>query len=178
MPITVFFLCLYSSSSLLEIHSYSTSRWRATLRLLHTVSSEIDPFPYNGSTLSFPPLIQCDSTINNFLLFMNLENSPSIRSGQLEIYNSSERSNLLETFTVFSNSITCICLDSLDLCKTDLPILISKKMSGIPLFLAFSDTCNSMSLEHTHPPASYVIHGKRWALQKYLKGLWYELFNI
>ena len=59
----------------------------------------------------------------------------------------------------------------MELCETDLPILISKDMSGIPLFLATSDTSNSMSLEHTHPPASYVVHGQRWAVQKYLKGL-------
>lgn len=156
--------------------------WRATLELLTSKAStsyqgEIDPFPDSGSLLSFPPLIQCNSMINNFLLFMNLEKSPGIRSGKLEIYKSSDRSNLIEASSVLSNSITCISLDSLDLRETDLPVLISRNMSGIPLFLAISDTCNSMSLEHTHPPASYVIHGRRWAVQKYLKGLWYDFSN-
>jgi len=51
-------------------------------------------------------------------------------------------------------------------------------MSGIPLFLAISDSCTSMSLEHTHPPASFVIHGKRWEAQKYLKIRWSSLLEI
>jgi hypothetical protein len=157
--------------------------WRASLELCSGSAStsyqgELDPFPENASLLSFPPLLQNHSTINNFLLFLNLEKSPVTRTACIKIFRSSDTSIQLGEYNIFNNSITSISLDSLNIQSSDLPVLVSKNMSGIPLFLAISDGCTSMSLEHTHPPASYVIHGKRWAAQKYLKSRWHSLLGI
>jgi len=157
--------------------------WRASLELFSESAStsyqgELDPFPENASLLSFPPLIQTHPTIKNFLLFLNLEKSPIARNATLQIFRSADTSSRLDEFIIANNSITCVSLDSLNIQSNDLPVLVSKNMSGIPLFLAISDSCTSMSLEHTHPPASFVIHGKRWEAQKYLKIRWSSLLEI
>ena len=151
--------------------------WRASLELFSESAStsyqgELDPFPEIASLLSFPPILQTHATIKNFLLFLNLEKSPVTRAAHLEIFRSSDTSSRLDEYKILNNSITCIGLDSLDIQANDLPLFVSKNMSGVPLFFAMSDGCTSMSLEHTHPPASYVIHGKRWDAQKYLKIRW------
>lgn len=157
--------------------------WRASLELFSGSAStsyqgELDPFPKYGSLLSFPPLLQTHTKIKNFLLFLNLEKSPVVRTAHLKIFRSSDTSRTLGEYKILSNCITCISLDSLNIHANDLPAIVSMNMSGIPLFFSISDGCTSMSLEHTHPPASYVIHGKRWAAQKYLKRRWYSLFDI
>jgi len=151
--------------------------WRASLELISSNAStsyqgELDPLPENASLLTFPPLLQTHSTINNFLLFLNLERSPVMRKTYLKIFRCCYTSRLLGEFSIVSNSITCISLDSLNIQANELPVFVSPNMSGVPLFFATTEGFTSMSLEHTHPPASYVIHGKRWAAQKYLKSRW------
>lgn len=151
--------------------------WRASLELFTNSAStsyqgELDPFPVKASLLSFSPLLQINTSITNFLLFLNIESSPVPRTSSLEIYRTLDICNRLDNHQVFNNSITCIGLDTLNLKQNDLPLFLSRNMSGVPLFLSISEDLTAMSLEHTHPPASYVVHGKRWASQKYLKSRW------
>lgn len=152
--------------------------WRATLGLSTTNASisyqgEIDPFASPGSLLTFCSFIQFGAEIENYLIFLNIENSPTARTSQVEIYNA-EKTALKGTFEVRSNDATIITLDGLGFSPIDLPLIICRGMSAIPLY--FSKTCDGsfLSLEHTHPPASYVVHGKRREAQKILKKIWFS----
>ncbi len=152
--------------------------WRAALGLstAHASTSyqgEIDPFPAPGSLLTFGPFIQFGEEIENYLILMNIENSPNARTAQVEIYDS-ENTALKGTFEVRNNDATIIALDSLGFGPTDLPLIICRGMSAIPLYFSKTSDGSFLSIEHAHPPACYVIHGKRWEAQKILKNIWFS----
>ncbi len=150
--------------------------WRATLGLSteHTSTSyqgEIDPFPVPASLLTFGPFMQFGHGIENFLIFLNIEKSPVTRVAQVEIYDA-DKTVLKGKFEVRNNDATIVALDGLGFSPTDLPLIICREMSAVPLYFSKTSDGNFLSLEHTHPPASYVIHGKRWDAQKILKKIW------
>lgn len=152
--------------------------WRATLALTSAHGStsyqgELDPLPAQGSFLSFAPFLQFGNGIENFMLFLNLENNPQPRSSVLEIYNSRTLGRCLGSFEVLNNALSIISLDKSDLGPEDLPVIISRGMSGIPLYFSKTTDGRHLSLEHTHPPASYVIHGRRNEAQRILKSSWF-----
>lgn len=153
--------------------------WRAALGLStpHASTSyqgEIDPFPAPGSLLTFSPFMQFGEGVENYLIFLNVEASAAARRARLEIYDSAQPGQLKGAFEVKNNSATVISLDGLGFGPTDLPVIISKEMSAIPLYFSRTRDGAYLSLEHTHPPASYVVHGKRWEAQKLLKNLWFS----
>lgn len=152
--------------------------WRAALGLStrHASTSyqgEIDPFPSQGSLLTFGPFIQFGKEIENYLILLNIENSPIIRTSQVEIYDS-EKTMLKGTFEIRNNDATVIAMDNLGFNPSDLPLIICRSMAAIPLYFSKTTDGAFLSLEHTHPPASYVIHGRRWEAQKILKNIWFS----
>ncbi len=168
------------SNSLPQIDAPRTKvpAWRSTLGISTAKASvsyqgEIDPFALPGSLLTFCPFIQFGEEIENYLLFLNVENSPVARSAQVEIYDS-EKTVLRGTFEVRNNNVTIIALDGLGFSSTDLPLIICREMSAIPLYFSKARDGLFLSLEHTHPPASYVVHGQRWTAQKFLKNRWFS----
>ena len=42
---------------------------------------------------------------------------------------------------------------------------------GIPIYFSI-DRNGQMSLEHTHPPTEYTLHGNRFFFQKLKKNFW------
>jgi hypothetical protein len=179
LSLTVSKLPAYSGS-LPRIDAARTTlpAWRATLGLSTTHAStsyqgEIDPFPTQGSFLTFGPFIQFGEGMENYLILLNIENSPIARTSQVEIYDA-KKTALKGTFEVRNNRATIIALDSLGFSPTDLPLIICQGMSAIPLYFSKTSDGSFLSLEHTHPPASYVIHGKRWEAQKILKNIWFS----
>lgn len=91
--------------------------WRAALGLSTAVTStsyqgEIDPFPVQGSLLTFGPFIQFGKGIENYLILLNIENSPITRTSQVEIYDSGE-TVLKGTFDIRNNDATIIALNGL-----------------------------------------------------------------
>lgn len=158
--------------------SCSLPAWRATLGLTTNYAAtsyqgELDPFPVPGSLLTFAPFVQFGENIRNYMLLLNLESCPKSRSSILEIYNSAVPELIKGRFEVRSNSISIIKLDCLGITPKQLPVIICKDMSGIPLYFSKTADGSFLSLEHTHPPASYVIHGQRWDAQKLLKSNWF-----
>lgn len=156
-----------------------TPSWRATLSLTSGTTStcyqgELDPFPVPGSLLTFSPFLQFGADIENFLLFLNLEKNPVLRSASIEIFDCAKPAIQKASFEVLNNSVNIIPLDKVGIGPNELPVIICKGMSGIPLY--FSKTLDGayLSLEHTHPPASYVIHGQRWSAQKMIKNAWFK----
>jgi hypothetical protein len=152
--------------------------WRATLGLTSekgaetSYQGEIDPFPSPGSLLTFGYLQQYAPGIWNYFLFLNLESSPNIRKGILEIRRADSPEACLHRCEVMSNSITMVPLDNLGVTNDDLPLIICREMSGIPLYFSVADDGTYLSLEHTHPPASTVVLGQRWQAQKIIKQFW------
>lgn len=151
--------------------------WRATIGLSGAGTStsyqgEVDPFPPKGTLLTFCPFLQYGNEIENYLLLINLEKSAVARTALVEIFDS-ETKELKGEFEVANNSATSIRLDGLGFGPTDLPLIICRGMAAVPLYFSKTSDCAFLSLEHTHPPASFVIHGNRWEVQKNLKNQWF-----
>lgn len=155
----------------------ATPAWRATIGISSSwtqtsYQGELDPFPQSGSLLSFSPFFQFGMGIENYMIFLNLEKSPATRIADIEIYDT-KRLNFKGRFIVRSNSSNIISLNNFGLNEIDLPLMICKDMAGIPLYFSRTVDGTFMSLEHTHPPASFVVHGNRWEAQKLLKKNWF-----
>jgi hypothetical protein len=162
----------------LDFRRTSVPAWRATLGLSSSITQtsyqgELDFFPSQGTLLSFGPFLQFGEDVQNYLLLLNLEKSPLKRVVELEVYDAAELTPR-GRFTICNNKVNCISLDELDLKEDDLPLFICRGMAAIPLYFSYAKNGSYLSLEHTHPPASLVVHGKRWEAQKLLKHRWFE----
>ncbi len=160
----------------------TTPLWRSTVCIYRNNSSasyqgEIVPFPENGTLLSFIPFMQKTINTNNYLIFLNLESKPNSRKGSLKFSTVNKPEIIIKDAEIKSNSCNFIDLNSLNIDNDELLVCYTKSMSGIPLFLSFSDEDSPMSLEHTHPPASFVIHGNKNNLQKIIKENWFNLLS-
>ena len=163
----------------IETHPLTSApAWRATLRLstenaTTCFQGEIDPFPQKGSLLSFCPFIQYESGVENLLILANIEKSPISRDAMVEILDSSTMTKKGE-FRLTNNDVTVISLNELGFTESDLPVIICRSMAAIPLYFSRTRDGSHLSLEHTHPPASFVVHGNRWEIQKALKSYWFS----
>ena len=50
-------------------------------------------------------------------------------------------------------------------------------MAGIPFGFGISKDEKMLSLEHTHPPASFAVHGNRFAVQGQIKKQWFNILK-
>lgn len=155
----------------------TTPAWRATLGLFTDIAQtsyqgELDPFPPQGTLLTFGPFLQFGAGLENHLILLNVESSAVTRASELEIFDAAGL-GLKGKFTVRNNAANLIPLDGLGLEPEDLPLFICRGMAAIPLYFSRTSDGAFLSLEHTHPPASLVVHGKRWEAQKLLKNRWF-----
>lgn len=153
--------------------------WRGTLGLLASsgvstsYQGEVDPSPAPGSLLTFGYFLQVGTGIENYLLLLNIESSPSPRSSILEVRDAARPEVLKASHEVRNNSLNVIQLGMETMKDGDLPLFICRGMSGVPLYFSCTENRHYLSLEHTHPPASLVLHGQRWQAQKLLKQIWF-----
>ena len=150
--------------------------WRSTLELFSDSSKtsyqgEINPFPSMASLLTFAPFLQFGTHVENYLLLLSLEAKPINRQVLLEIYDAKTK-RLIATEVVFSNKINIISLNGKGITDKILPVVICREMAAIPLYFSCANQGEFLSLEHTHPPASLVVHGNYFSAQKYLKEYW------
>jgi len=138
--------------------------------------ADVEPLPPNASLLTFHPFIQF-SEIENRLIVLNLTNSPELIKSKIQIYNANKMRLIAEEF-VTTNSLTTIYLDKYDFQPTDLPIFYCPKMAGIPFGLGISKDSKMLSMEHTHPPASLVLHGNRRSIQGKIKKNWVNRIEL
>jgi hypothetical protein len=154
--------------------------WRATVGFALNKSQtsyqgEINPFPAKASLLTFHPFIQYQD-VNNYFLFLNAEKSPVFREEEIEIYEGNSK-KYIDRIKIKSNSVNLIPLDSYDFSAEQLPVFICRSMAGIPFGLAVSQDKQMLSLEHTHPPASFAVHGERFKVQGEIKRQWFNILN-
>ena len=157
----------------------TTPNWRSTVCIHRNNASasyqgEIEPFPEKATLLSFIPFMQNNMNIHNYLIFVNLESKPISRKGSLKFSTIRQPELIVKDSEIKSNSCNFIDLNNLDIEDDELLVCYTKSMSGIPLFLSFSNDDSTMSLEHTHPPASFLIHGNRNNLQSIIKENWFN----
>ena len=132
--------------------------------------ADVEPLPSKASLMTFHPFIQF-SEIQNRLLLLNATQSPDLIESKVQIYNSNNMLLIAEE-KVTTNSVTTIYLDKYDFSPTDLPIFFCPNMAGIPFGLGISNDSKMLSMEHTHPPASLVLHGDRKTIQGKIKKNW------
>ena len=166
--------------SVLPDHEFSYNKipeWRATVgfsinQAQTSYQGEINPFPPKASLLTFHPFIQYQK-VNNFLLFFNVEKSPIFREEEIEIFEANTKS-FIDKIKIRNNSANLIPLDSYDFSAYQLPVFVCRSMAGIPLGLGVSEDEKMLSLEHTHPPASFAVHGERFKVQAEIKRQWFN----
>jgi hypothetical protein len=153
-------------------------QYRSTLGLVSKDAStsyqgEINYFPLQASLLTFAPFLQFGVNIENYVLLINLEKVPQNRLVELEVYDAHSKL-LRKTQTIHGNQINIISLDDMEFDNQSLPVIICRDMAFIPLFFSCADQGRFLSIEHTHPPASMVVHGSRFSAQNYLKEYWFS----
>ena len=158
----------------------SNPEWRSTVTFSYencqtSYQGEINPFPGKASLLTFHPFIQYGD-IENFFVFVNLESSPENRYTKLEIYDSNSK-KFIDEVKVKNNTVNIIPLNNYNIQQDVLPIFLCRKMAGIPFGFGINDKGPMLSLEHTHPPASFVVHGERFNFQRQIKKKWFEILN-
>jgi len=134
--------------------------------------ADLEPLPPKASLLTFHPFIQFGEVVNN-LLVLNVTNDPKIQTGKISLFNSHDKSFVAEA-EISTNSLTTIPLDIYNFKPTDLPVFYSPSIAGIPFGLGIAKSGKMLSLEHTHPPASLVLHGDRRGVQGKIKKAWIE----
>ena len=107
------------------------------------------------------------------MLVLNVVNNPKIQKGKISLYNSHNKIFVAEA-EISTNSLTTIPLDIYNFKPTDLPVFYSPNIAGIPFGLGIAKSGRMLSLEHTHPPASLVLHGDRRGVQGKIKKAWVE----
>ena len=152
--------------------------WRATIGLqgkrgLTSYQGEIDPLPPTASFLSIPPFLQLQDYVSNTMILVNLERSPEFRPCVLEVFDSKSNKQL-GSVEVFSNRVNVFSLDQFEMDSDALPVITCKTLAGVPLYFSYEKDGSRLSLEHTHAPASHVVHGNRWCAQGVIKGNWFR----
>ena len=174
---------LASKLDTLPDHEFTFSKlpeWRATVgfqlnEAQTSYQGEINPFPNKASLLTFHPFIQYERT-HNYLVVLNAEKSPINREANLEIYNSASK-KLIDKVVFHNNCVNVIALDKYAFAPHELPVFVSRNMAGIPFGFGISHTNDMLSLEHTHPPASFVVHGERFKVQREIKTRWFDVLK-
>ena len=163
-----------------EFNLSKTPEWRSTVGFSLNESEtsyqgEIEPFPKSASLLTFHPFIQYKN-INNYLLFINIEKSPYYREEEIEVFEANSK-KLIDKVMVKNNSANLIELDKYIFSSNHLPVFICRSMAGIPFGLGIQKNKKMLSMEHTHPPASFVIHGDRFKVQGEIKRRWFNILK-
>ncbi len=170
------------SKSLIMPNFVSTSipTWRSSIGLRNESNSssyqgEMIAFKPKSSFLTFAPFIQNHkSHVKNFFLFVNLEKSTETRRSEISFSDVKEPNIIKKKVSVLNNYVNIIDLNSIGFEENSIPLISCKDMAGLPLFVSINQQTNGLSIEHTHPGASFVVHGQRWVAQNKLKDLWFK----
>jgi hypothetical protein len=164
-----------------EVWSSRIPEWRCTTGFYNTTAQtsyqgEIFPLPSKARMLTFHPFIQYGE-VDNYLLVLNISKDPEIVESRIELFNSADLQKKGNA-KVRTNSATCIALNDFNFLPIDLPLFVSPSMAGVPFGLGISHDGQMLSMEHTHPPASFVLFGNRNAIQGKIKKTWFKKVGL
>ena len=174
---------LNSELDLLPDHEFSYNKipeWRSTVGIYNkntqtSYQGEINPFHTHASLLTFHPFIQYNY-ISNYLIFVNLERTPTVRFSYVEIYDTESKTHY-DNVKVLSNHVNLIPLDKYNFTKNQLPVFLCRDMAGIPFGFGVSKNLKMLSLEHTHPPGMFAVHGDRFCVQNQIKRDFFDILK-
>ncbi len=165
---------------LMKFESTSIPTWRSSIGLKNDTNSssyqgEIIPFSLKSNFLTFAPFIQDhNDNLQNFLVFTNLEKAPNKRKAHIDFTDIANPKKILKTCEVYNNTVNVINLNEIKYEPNSVPLISCNEMAGLPIFVSINNKTKGISLEHTHPGASFVVHGNRWVAQKQLKDIWFN----
>lgn len=137
---------------------------------------EIEAFRQRGNCLTFTYLNQRGNNIVNYIILMNLEENARKRKVRCRfeaIENKPDSTdNTQVEVEVYTNSMNTILTDKILPNRDAEYSLICEEAVFIPLFITIDSNTNTMTMEHTHPPASMALHGNRWKTQAKIKSNW------
>ena len=115
--------------------------------------------------------------MKNYLIFINTETKPKQREAGLILTQLDNPKEKIDKINVKSNTCNLIDLNKYKIKEDQILVIYSSQISGIPIFFSYSEIDNSISFEHTHPPASFIIYGDRREFQKNLKKQWFKFLE-
>ena len=163
-----------------ENYMNSIPAWRSNIRIFGQNSScsyqgEIpgNMIQKNLSLVSCSPMIQLNKDFQTYFYLINLNKSPEKIKFKIDILNI--KKEILYTHDFYTNTINIIDLNKIPLKLNDeMYIFISKDRGGIPIYFSKNKDNTSLSIEHTHPPTEYTVHGNRQHFQKVKKSYWFN----
>lgn len=147
---------------LYHLNQISTPRslpaWRSTLSISQgqastSLQGECPIFPSKRPLISFSPFIQGFGS-DNFFYLVNLTDAPKFHISELNVYDPCKPKTPLVSYTVSTNSCNLIKLEN-DLSGYTSLVFHSPDITGVPIFLSSSQS--NLSIEHTHPAASFTL---------------------
>ena len=169
----------HQTSNIGKIETPCTSlpAWRATISLEFkdisktSYQGEIDPFPESGTCLTFNYLTQQDSTIETWLIALNLIKPPLLKQAEIKFFDPAHSPAPIHQELMHTNGINSFLLPQ-DISQNENIVITCEESSFVPLFFSHNQDRTQLSLEHTHPPASSAIYGDRFKAQKIIKHNW------
>jgi hypothetical protein len=157
----------------------TTPAWRANIRLSSATAAtsyqgeypEGMLAPASASLLSIVPFLQSGEGIHTSLLMVNLQRRAIPATARLKIRTTKASDIVLEA-NIEANRITIVPLDGLRLADNAIAVMDMQGLTGIPIYLSHDAGFRSLSMEHTHPPAEFVVFGDRRAVQAQIKSRW------
>ena len=169
-----------SSKLINENYMNSIPAWRANIKLKSksTACSYQGEIPSsltekNLSLVSCSPMVQLEKNINTYFYLVNLNSNPSKIKFKINVLNKNKE--IVYTDNFYTNTINILNLKNIITNLNEkMYIFTSKDKGGVPIYFSKNDTNTSLSLEHTHPPTEYTIHGNRIFFQKEKKNFWFD----
>jgi len=167
-------------SLIAEESMQSIPEWRSNIK----ISSKTCSCSYQGeypsamtekkiSVVSCSPMIQIDHNFLTTFYLVNLSKNAKIEDFDLEILSPNKK--ILLKSKMRTNTINAINLNNIDEAKNyKMLIFKSEKNGGIPLYFSRNQSNTMMSIEHTHPPSSYLVFGTPYYFQAKKKSYWFD----
>lgn len=96
-----------------------------------------------------------------FLLFRNIYYRPVVQQFDLSIIELRDPSKILKTFKAYTNKTNFFEIDKIFL-ENEI-VIVSKNYLGIPIYIN-EYRSGMMSMEHTHPPHTYIMGPEKFKL--------------
>ena len=127
------------------------------------------------SLVSPSPMLEFSNDISTTFILPNLLKNCSINEFILEILDPNRK--VIHKTKCFTNTMNFIDLNKINFHnKYKMFFFNAKNYGGVPIYFSRNKSLTMMSIEHTHPPTSFVRYGDIYFFQKEMKQYWSEGF--
>ena len=131
---------------------------------------------FNGTLLTFNPLIQTQTKVVTQLILVSLLRTPEIKEGRLFVVHQVS-GKIIKESRISTNNCNLIDLSNLENNPKDPLCLYSPDMAGVPIFLSHDPSYRFLSLEHSYPLQEITVFGdnaKYFDFLKEVKNYWID----